>query len=318
MQTIDKTDFEFPGQVDVYHGKVRDVYDLGDTLVFVTTDRYSAFDRNLAVVPSKGELLTAISHWWFEQTSSMVKNHVISNPDPNVVLGKKYKVVPIEMVVRGYITGVTNTSLWHNYSSGQRDFGIFSLPDGLKKNQKLPEPVFTPTTKFEAHDRNLTPEQALGEGLIDIKIWEQLQVVALKLFEFGQKTAAEKGLVLVDTKYEFGQDEDGNLVLIDEIHTPDSSRYWLAEAYQASVDAGKEPDNYDKEFLRLWFKDRFDPYVDKEAPTPTPDVIDDLSKRYVYVYEHLTGQKFVPADQGGDVLKRIETNVLKELERLNT
>lgn len=313
MQTIDTTDFHFPNQKAVYHGKVRDVYDLGDKLIFITTDRYSAFDRVLASVPHKGALLTGISNWWFDQTSSIIKNHVLSSPDPNVTIGKKYKVVGIEMVVRGYITGVTNTSLWHTYSEGQRDFGDFTLPEGLKKNQKLPQPVLTPTTKFEEHDRNLTPAEAVAEGLVDTQIWEQLQKVALELFEFGQKTAASRGLVLVDTKYEFGQDEAGNLVLIDEIHTPDSSRYWLAETYQAAVDAGTEPDNYDKEFLRLWFKDRFDPYKDAEAPVPTPEIIAELTKRYTYVYEQLTGQKFVPVDESADVLKRIETNVLKEL-----
>lgn len=315
MQTIASTDFRFPGQVDVYHGKVRDVYDFGDKLLFVTTDRYSAFDRNLAVVPHKGELLTAISRWWFEQTSSIIQNHVIAYPDPNATLGKKYKVVPIEMVVRGYITGVTNTSLWQTYSDGQRNFGNFTLPEGLKKNQKLPEPVFTPTTKFEEHDRNVTPEQAVQEGLVDAQIWEKLQKVALELFTFGQKTAAKKGLILVDTKYEFGQDDEGNLVLIDEIHTPDSSRYWRADTYQTNLDQGKEPYNYDKEFLRLWFKQRFDPYKDSKAPAPPADVINELSNRYVYVYEQLTGQKFVPAGDSSDILKRVETNVLRELEK---
>ena len=316
MQTIDKTDFVFPGQVGVYHGKVRDVYDLGEKLVFVTTDRYSAFDRNLAVVPHKGELLTAISNWWFDQTKSIVPNHIIASPDPNAVLGKKYKVVGIEMVVRGYITGVTNTSLWHTYSEGQRDYGTFTLPDGLTKNQKLPEPVLTPTTKFEEHDRNLTPDEAVKEGLVDVSVWEKLQKIALELFTFGQETAAAKGLILVDTKYEFGQDPDGNVVLIDEIHTPDSSRYWLAESYQASIDAGVEPDNYDKEFLRLWFKERFDPYADQEAPAPTPEIIDELTQRYIRVYELLSGQKFLPANDSVDVLKRIESNVLKVLEEL--
>lgn len=312
---IDKTDFHFPEQQAVYHGKVRDVYDLGDKLVFVTTDRYSAFDRILATVPNKGELLTAISDWWFEQTESIVPNHIIATPDPNVFIGKKYQVVPIEMVVRGYITGVTNTSLWHNYAEGQRDFGDFTLPDGLKKNQKLPQPVLTPTTKFEEHDRNLTPAEAVKEGLVNPDTWEQLQKIALELFEFGQKTAEAKGLILVDTKYEFGQDESGSLVLIDEIHTPDSSRYWSADSYQASLAAGTEPENYDKEFLRLWFKDRFDPYKDTEAPEPLPEIIQELSSRYIQVYEKLTGQKFKPAP-AENVLRRIEANVNQALEKL--
>lgn len=310
---ITGTDYQFPGQNAVYRGKVRDVYDLGDSLLLVATDRYSAFDRNLAVIPHKGELLTAVSRWWFEQTASIVNNHIIGYPDPNVVWCKKYKVIPIEMIVRGYITGVTNTSLWHNYSQGQRDFGDFTLPEGLHKNQKLPQPVLTPTTKFEVHDRPLTPAQAVEEGLVDPEVWKQLQIVALKLFTFGQQKAAEKGLILVDTKYEFGLDEDNNLVLIDEIHTQDSSRYWRADTYQAKIDAGEEPDNYDKEFLRLWFKARFDPYDDTEAPVPPQEILDELISRYTYVYEQLTGAPFIP-DTNPDPLARIETNILSALK----
>lgn len=310
---ITGTDYHFPGQRAVYRGKVRDVYDLVDSLLLVATDRYSAFDRNLAVIPHKGELLTAVSRWWFDQTASIVKNHIINYPDPNVVWCKKYKVVPIEMIVRGYITGVTNTSLWHNYSQGQRDFGDFTLPEGLHKNQQLPEPVLTPTTKFEIHDRPLTPAQAVEEGLVDPEIWKQLQIVALKLFTFGQQKAAEKGLILVDTKYEFGLDEDNNLVLIDEIHTQDSSRYWRTDTYQAKIDAGEEPDNYDKEFLRLWFKARFDPYNDTEAPVPPQEILDELISRYTYVYEQLTGTPFTP-DTNPDPLARIEANILSALK----
>lgn len=309
-----ETDFQFPGQAAVYHGKVRDVYDLGDSLLLVATDRYSAFDRNLAFVENKGQLLTSISKWWFEQTSSIIQNHIISYPDPNVAWCKKYKVLPIEMIVRGYITGVTNTSLWHTYSEGQRDFGDFTLPDGLHKNQKLPTPVLTPTTKFEKHDRPLTPQQAIDEGLIDKDIWNQVQDVALRLFTFGQQQAEAKGLILVDTKYEFGLDETGQLVLIDEIHTPDSSRYWLVDSYQARIDAGEEPDNYDKEYLRLWYKERFDPYADGEAPEPPVEVLDELARRYVYVYEQLTGQPFSSA-AGGDMLNRIDRNVRAALAK---
>ncbi len=310
---ITETDFHFPGQQAVYHGKVRDVYDLGDSLLFVASDRYSAFDRNLALVPHKGELLTAISKWWFEQTAHIVPNHIIGYPDPNVAWGKKFQVVPLEMIVRGYITGVTNTSLWHTYSGGQRDYGDFTLPDGLRKNQKLPQPVLTPTTKFETHDRNLTPAEAVSEGLIDAGIWEKLQKIALELFAFGQKTAAEKGLILVDTKYEFGTDADGNIFLIDEVHTPDSSRYWRADTYEASLAAGKEPENYDKEYMRLWYKERFDPYADGEPPEVPPEVITELRNRYAYVYERLTGGTFVPPEET-EVLRRIETNVTKALE----
>jgi phosphoribosylaminoimidazole-succinocarboxamide synthase len=311
---IDTTDFQFPGQQSVYHGKVRDVYDMGDSLLFVATDRYSAFDRNLALIKNKGELLTAISKWWFEQTASIVPNHIIGYPDPNVTWGKKYEVIPIEMIVRGYITGVTNTSLWHTYSSGQRDFGNFTLPDGMHKNQKLPHPVLTPTTKFETHDRPLTPQEAVDEGLVDAAVWEQLQKIALELFEHGQQAAMSKGLMLVDTKYEFGIDENQNIVLIDEIHTPDSSRYWLLDSYQDKIDQGEEPDNYDKEFLRLWYKSRFDPYNDSDAPEPPDDVLDELARRYVYIYEQLTGEPFEPTADVKDPIERIESNVLEALE----
>lgn len=309
---IDTTDFKFPRQKLVSKGKVRDVYDLGDTLLLITTDRYSAFDRNLGLVRHKGELLTAISRWWFDQTKSIVRNHVKEHPDPNVLWCNKYKVLPIEMIVRGYISGVTNTSLWHNYSQGQRDFGDFVLPEGLHKNQKLPNPVLTPTTKFEKHDRPLTPKEAVEEGLVDADVWEKVQDIALKLFKFGQKTAEAKGLILVDTKYEFGLDKNNELVLIDEIHTPDSSRYWLVDSYQQKIDKGEEPENYDKEFIRLWYKDRFDPYKDKIAPEPPAEILNEMSNRYIFVYERLTGKKFIPSK--GDPLARIEANVRRALE----
>jgi len=308
--TIDQTDFHFPGQKGLYHGKVRDVYDFGESLLFIATDRYSAFDRNLALIPHKGQLVTAISRWWFDKTSHIIKNHVTGYLDAHATLGKKYKVMPIEMVVRGYITGVTATSLWHNYSQGQRDFGEFTLPDGLQKNQKLSKPVLTPTSKFEEHDRPLTPREAVDEGLIDVKLWNQAKKIALELFTFGQKTAKAKGLILVDTKYEFGTDDKGNLVLIDEIHTPDSSRYWLADSYKTNLAKNEEPDNYDKEYLRLWYKSRFDPYKDKTAPKAPTKIINELSKRYVEVYERLCGKKFKPADRS---LAQIEANLTKAL-----
>lgn len=311
MNVLKETRFKLPGQQSFYRGKVRDVYDMGDSLLLVATDRYSAFDRNLALVPDKGQLLTAISRYWFEQTSDIIKNHVIDYPDPNVVRCKKYQVVPIEVVVRGYISGVTNTSLWQAYSNGQRDFGDFTLAEGLHKNQRLPQPVLTPTTKFEKHDRPLTAQEAVDEALVDGAVWEQLQRIALKLFDFGQKTAADRGLILVDTKYEFGQDDRGNIILIDEAHTPDSSRYWRADTYAEKIEAGEEPDNYDKEFLRLWFKQRFDPYSDEAAPEAPANTIAELRRRYSYVYEQLSSETFRP--RSGDLLAQIESNILKSL-----
>jgi phosphoribosylaminoimidazole-succinocarboxamide synthase len=311
---LEGTDFQLPGCRTVYHGKVRDVYDFDDRLMLVASDRYSAFDRILAAIPNKGALLTATSRWWFEQTAAIVPNHIISYPDPNVMECRKLERVPLEMVVRGYITGVTNTSLWHTYSEGQRDYGTFTLPEGLHKNDKLPEPVLTPTTKFEKHDRNLTPDEAVTEGLLHPDTWDTVSRIALELFTFGQKKAAEKGLLLVDTKYEFGVDADGRIVLIDEIHTQDSSRYWLGETYAACIAAGEEPDNYDKEFLRLWYKERFDPYTEGSAPPTVPDdIIAELERRYQFVYESLSGEKFAPSEDG-DIARRIETNLTKRLQ----
>ena len=313
-QILSSTNYQLPGQKAVYHGKVRDVYDMGDTLLFVTTDRYSAFDRNLAVIPNKGALLSSITKWWFEQTKNIVNNHIISYPDANVIWCKKYKVLPLEVVVRGYITGVTNTSLWQTYQDGQRDYGEFILPDGLKKNDKLPYPVLTPTTKFEKHDRNLTPEKAVKEGLIDKKNWQDVQKIALKLFTFGQNIASKKGLILVDTKYEFGIDKDNNIVLIDEIHTPDSSRYWLASSYKERLQQNLEPENYDKEYLRLWFRDKFNPYKDKDAPVVPQKVINELEKRYKFIYKQLTGKTFIPPTRN-NINKDIEQNILKALQQ---
>lgn len=313
-QILSSTNYQLPGQKAVYHGKVRDVYDMGDTLLFVTTDRYSAFDRNLAVIPNKGALLSSITKWWFEQTKNIVNNHIISYPDANVIWCKKYKVLPLEVVVRGYITGVTNTSLWQTYDNGQRNYGEFMLPDGLKKNDELPHPVLTPTTKFEKHDRNLTPEEAVKEGLIDNKIWQDVQKIALKLFTFGQNIASKKGLILVDTKYEFGIDKDNSIVLIDEIHTPDSSRYWLANSYKERLQQNLEPENYDKEYLRLWFRDKFNPYKDKDAPVVPQKVINELEKRYKFVYKQLTGKTFIPPTRN-NINKDIEQNILKALQQ---
>lgn len=309
---LEETDFKLPGCQGVYHGKVRDVYDFGNRLMLVASDRYSAFDRILAKVPNKGALLTATSRWWFEQTAHIVQNHIISYPDPNVAYCHKYEVIPLEMVVRGYITGVTNTSLWHTYSEGQRDYGIFTLPDGLRKNDKLPEPVMTPTTKLEVHDRNLTPAEALAEGLLKDEVWQRASSLALELFRFGQQKAEAAGLYLVDTKYEFGLTTEGQIVLIDEIHTQDSSRYWLAETYDERVRNGQEPDNYDKEYMRLWFKERFDPYADAVAPTAPDDVIAELERRYQYVYEKLTGEPFVLPDTI-DIVSRVESNLKRSL-----
>ena len=253
-------------------GKVRDQYDLGEKIALITTDRQSAFDRVLASIPFKGQVLNLTSAWWFDQTKDIIKNHVIDIPDPNVTLAKKCDVFPIEFVVRGYITGSTSTSLWTVYNNGDREYCGNELPEGLIKNQKLDQNMLTPTTKEEDHDRPISPADIVKEGWMTKEDWEYCSQKALELFSFGQKKAAENGMILVDTKYEMGRDADGNIVLIDEIHTPDSSRYWISETYQERMDSGLEPQNIDKEFLRLWFVDNCDPYNDETLPDAPEDL----------------------------------------------
>ena len=307
MNILEKTDFKNLGEK--YVGKVRDVYSQDDKVILISSDRYSAFDRNLALVPCKGQVLTQISRFWFEHTKDIVKNHILDCPDPNVVVCKKCKVVPIEMVVRGYITGVTGTALWTLYNNGQRDFGDFTLPDGMKKNQKLDEPIMTPTTKSNEHDKPLSTADILREKIVSKELWEKMMDITLKLFQRGQEIALAHGLILVDTKYEFGLDENGELTLIDEIHTPDSSRYWQAKTYKERIEQGLEPENFDKEFLRLWFKENCDPYNDKVLPEAPAEMIAELSRRYVQIFEQITGTKFEV--ETGDIEKRIENNLKK-------
>ncbi len=307
MEVLRETNFDFLGKKKV--GKVRDIYEQSDRLILVTTDRHSSFDRIIAHIPWKGQVLNQISAWWFEQTKDIVPNHVLAVPDPNVTVGKKMKMVPVEAVMRGYLTGVTDTSIWTRYSSGTRTFGDMSLPEGMKKNTKLPQPVFDPTTKEDTHDRAITPEQMIEEGLITKELFEEVKRTSIKLFLRGQEIAASRGLILVDTKYEFGTDENGKLVLIDEIHTPDSSRYWQIEGYEDRMIKGEEPKSFDKEFLRLWFKENCDPYKDATIPDAPTELVDELSRRYIQMYEQITGEKFVPGET--PVIPRMERNLKK-------
>ena len=290
-------------------GKVRDQYDLGKNLALITTDRQSAFDRVLAAIPFKGQVLNLASAWWFEETKHIIDNHVISVADPNVILAKKCKVFPIEFVVRGFITGSTSTSLWTVYNNGDREYCGNSLPEGLKKNQKLKVNMLTPTTKEEDHDRPISPEAIVSGNWMTQEDWDFCSKKALELFEFGQKKAAENGMILVDTKYEMGKDENGNILLIDEIHTPDSSRYWIADSYGDRISEGKEPQNIDKEFLRLWFVDNCDPYNDKELPPAPDELVIELSSRYIYLYETITGSVFPFPNKGKSVTERIKENL---------
>ena len=305
MDILRNTDFDFLGVKTT--GKVRDIYDQGDRLVLITTDRHSSFDRIIAHVPWKGQVLNQVSAHWFEATKDIVPNHVLAIPDPNVTIARKCRMVPIEAVVRGYLTGVTDTAIWTRYGKGQREFGGLTLPDNMRKNQRLPQPIFDPTTKEAAHDRTLTPEAMIAEGFVSKELFARIKETALKLFARGQELAAQRGLALVDTKYEFGTDAGGGLVLIDEIHTPDSSRYWQLDSYEARFAAGQEPDYFDKEFMRLWFKEHSDPYADEKLPDAPAELVDELSRRYVRMYEQITGNKFEPGEQ--PILPRIARNL---------
>jgi phosphoribosylaminoimidazole-succinocarboxamide synthase len=287
------TGVDLPHLGDKIQGKVRDIYPQSDTLLLITTDRISAFDRVLGAIPYKGQVLNQLSDWWFDHTADLVANHRLETPDPNVMRVRRAEALPVEVVVRGYITGVTSTSLWTLYAGGERQpYGI-ALPAGLRKNDQLPQPIITPTTKAlaGAHDEQITRAQILERGLVSPAVWAQIEAVAIGLFTRGQAVAQQAGLILVDTKYEFGV-LDGELLLIDEIHTPDSSRYWLQESYGGDA----EPENYDKEFLRKWYAARH--YRGDGPPPPmTDDLIATVAQRYIGAYERLTGQDFVPAAQ---------------------
>uniref|UniRef100_A0A7S2YVU4 Phosphoribosylaminoimidazole-succinocarboxamide synthase, chloroplastic n=1 Tax=Chloropicon laureae TaxID=464258 RepID=A0A7S2YVU4_9CHLO len=294
-------------------GKVRDLYELDDKVVSVTTDRQSGFDRHLASVPFKGQVVNETSVWWLNQTRDLVPNALVSAPHPNVAIMKKCRVFPVEFVVRGYLTGSTGTSIWTNYSKGVRSYCGNDLPDGLVKNDKLERNIVTPTTKAESGDVPITPQEIVEQGLMTQEEWNYASGKALALFTFGQEVALKNGLLLVDTKYEFGVDDDGNILLIDEIHTPDSSRYWIADTYKALHAEGKEPENIDKEFLRLWFKDHCDPYNDLELPEAPDSLIIELSRRYITLYETITGQAFEPASsdlyQGSKLAESVEKDI---------
>lgn len=274
-------------------GKVRDRYDLGTKLALVTTDRQSGFDRMLALVPYKGQVLNLTSAYWFDITKDIIPNHLLSVPHPNVSIVKKCTPFPIEFVVRSYMTGSTSTSIWKNYQDGVRNYCGHALPDGMKKNQKLQKTILTPTTKEEEHDRPISEADIISEGWMNQEDFDVCAKAALEVFAKGQEIAAQRGLILVDTKYEFGKDNDNGIIhLIDEVNTPDSSRYWLADSYQERIAAGKEPENIDKEFLRLWFRDNCDPYKDETLPEAPKDLVVELSRRYIKLYETITGKEF--------------------------
>lgn len=294
-----------------YFGKVRDCYDLPDgNRILISSDRISAFDRILAAIPFKGQVLTQTARFWFDNTADIVPNHVVSYPDPNVVIGRRVTILPVEIVVRGYLAGTTSTSVLTQYKNGARAMYGHTLPDGLRDNQALPRPIITPTSKaFDGgHDEPLTPAEIVDQRLLTPAQWDEVSAHALALFARGQKMAADRGLILVDTKYEFGLDAEGRLLIADEIHTPDSSRYWLADGYEAAFGAGTRPPSFDKDVIRSWVVARCDPYKDA-----IPDIPDEMIARtanvYIDAFEAITGQTFVPDLSGATPLDRIRRNL---------
>ena len=290
---LNETKLPLPGKQS---GKVRDWYDLPDgQRVLVTTDRLSAFDRILAKVPFKGQVLNQLSAWWFEKTMDIIPNHIVSYPDPNVSIVRTAEPFPVEVIVRGYITGVTSTALWYRYSLGERDIYGYHFPEGLQKDAMLPEPIITPTTKggVTGHDERLTCAEVVEKGYLDAKTWDQVQGAAMSIFKRGQEVARNAGLILVDTKYEFGRAADGNVVLIDEVHTPDSSRFWKADTYNARFSVGDDPDNFDKEFVRIAYAKK-GYRGDGEVPSMPDELWVSASERYIQIYEMLTGRSFEP------------------------
>jgi phosphoribosylaminoimidazole-succinocarboxamide synthase len=287
-------DLDLPDRRD---GKVRASFAWGDDRLFVTTDRLSAFDRIIAGVPYKGQVLNQLAAWWFARTADIVANHVIAVPDPNVLVARSAVPLPVEVVVRGVITGVTSTSIWQMYAAGERTVYGHRLPDGLVKNERLPEAIITPTTKAAhgGHDEPLTCADVVERGLVERGLWDEVQRVALALFARGQQVAADAGLILADTKYELGLSDDGTLLLIDEVHTPDSSRYWVAATYDERLGAGDEPESLDKEVVRRALLDA-GYRGDGAPPALDPEVWAATSARYVDAYERLTGTAFVRGD----------------------
>lgn len=282
---------DVPGLGLKQHGKVRDFYLVGEKRVLITTDRHSAFDVVLGTIPYKGAVLNQLAAWWFDYLSDIVPNHLLSVPDPNVSISRNCEAIPIEMVVRGYLSGSTKTSVWYAYERGERDMYGLQFPDGLVKNDPLPEPVITPTTRGTGpggKDERMTRDEILKSGIVSKKLYKQMEDVSLRLFRKASAHCAKCGIILVDTKYEFGLC-DGELTLIDEVHTPDSSRFWLAETYEARKKAGKEPENYDKEYTRLWYVER-GYRGEGSPPAMSQDLVVGTAERYLAIYKKLTGR----------------------------
>ncbi|MGE5202136.1 MAG: phosphoribosylaminoimidazolesuccinocarboxamide synthase [Acidobacteriota bacterium] len=306
-------DATIPELPNHYRGKVRDNYDLPDgRRILIATDRLSAFDRILTAIPLKGQVLTQIARFWFDATRDTCANHVLEYPDPNVLVCRRLRIMPVEIVVRDYLAGTTGTSILSMYRRGQREMYGVRFPEGMRENQKLARTILTPTTKaFDAgHDEPLTPAEIVERGLLTSAQWREVSERALALFARGREIARSRGLILVDTKYEFGFDEAGAIVLADEIHTPDSSRYWFLESYGRRFEAGERPESFDKDFVRSWVAARCDPYRDPIPEIPG-EVVLGTAAVYVNAYEMITGEKFPLPDPKVKVLDRIRKNLAK-------
>ncbi len=309
-------DATLPGLPHHYRGKVRDNYDLPDgRRIIIASDRLSAFDRILTRIPYKGQVLTQTARFWFEATADICPNHVLAYPDPNVVVGRRLSILPVEVVVRAYLAGGTATSILTLYKTGQREMYGVTLPDGLRDNQRLPSPILTPTSKaFDGgHDEPLTPLAIVAQGLLTADQWATLSAYALALFARGQALAGARGLILADTKYEFGVDQDGRILLADEIHTPDSSRYWLADTYQDRFEQGLRPQSFDKDFVRDWVAARCDPYKDP-IPAIPPEVVLSTAQVYVQAFETITRLPFAAPTTDEPVLDRVRRNLAAYLQ----
>lgn len=308
-----RTDFNFPNQKSVYHGKVRDVYNINDDLmVMVATDRISAFDVILPKgIPFKGQVLNQIAAKFLDDTADIVPNWKLATPDPMVTVGLKCEGFRVEMIIRGYLTG----SAWREYKNGCRCLCGVALPEGMKENQKFPTPIITPTTKAdEGHDENISKEEIIAKGIVSKEDYELMEQYTYALFQRGTEIAAKRGLILVDTKYEFGK-RDGKVYLIDEIHTPDSSRYFYAEGYEEKLAAGEPQRQLSKEFVRQWLIDHgFMGQAGQQVPEMTDEFVQSVTDRYVELYENIVGEKFVK-DDCADIAARIEANINAYLKK---
>jgi phosphoribosylaminoimidazole-succinocarboxamide synthase len=312
MSSLKETSFNFPGQQGLYKGKVRDVYDFGDNILMIASDRISAFDVVLPrAIPCKGQVLNQIASKYLKATRDIVPNWLLETPDPNASFGIKCTTFPVEMVVRGYLVG----HAWREYKSGKRSVCGVTLPEGLKENDKFPTPIITPTTKaHEGHDEDISREDIIAKGIVEEKKYKQLETYALQLFARGTEIAAKNGLILVDTKYEFGE-KDGVIYLIDEVHTPDSSRYFYAENYEYNQENQLPQKQLSKEFVREWLiANNFQGKEGQTVPEMTDEKVEEISKRYIELFENVMGEKFVP-ENDTDITERIDKNIKSFLEK---